>query len=79
MIQMMRPELTELQRVKMENYALRYNLLQQQTQQVINERASFISQLEEAYPGYEWREGFGLAEKDDDMEREEVRAGGSGL
>ena len=62
----MKPEsLTELERIKMENFALRYNLLQQQTQQVINERASLISQLEASRPGYEWREGYGLVEKEE--------------
>jgi hypothetical protein len=58
------PLLTEVERLTLENYALRYNLLHQQMLQIQGERAAFIRLIEQAYPGYEWRDGSGLIEKE---------------
>ena len=62
---MTKPLLTEVERLRMENYALRYNLLQQQMQQIQAERAALIQLIEQAHPGNEWREGYGLIEKEE--------------
>lgn len=56
----MKAELTEMERLKMENYALKVHMVQQQFQQLQMERAAFIHQLEKNHPGYEWREQEGL-------------------
>ena len=53
-------QLTELQRTRLENFALRYTLMQQNITQVQNERAAFIHQLEAEHPGYKWDEQNGL-------------------
>ena len=53
-------ELTELERVKMENFALRIMFMQQQLQQMQIERANFIHHLEDKYIGYKWSEAEGL-------------------
>jgi hypothetical protein len=63
-------ELTEMERLKLENMTLRMMFLQQQTQQLQAERASLISKIEETHPGSEWREGYGLVEKEEETERE---------
>lgn len=53
-------ELTELEQVKLENFALRNNALQQQLQANLAARAAFIKQVEAAHPGYQWDETKGL-------------------
>lgn len=58
-------ELTELERIKMENNTLRLALLQQQLQQMQNERAMLIYQIEAKHPGYKWREQQGLVSEED--------------
>jgi hypothetical protein len=62
---MMKQELSELERVKMENYTLRVLYMEQQVQQVRAERAAFVVQIENDHPGYEWSEGHGLVEKEE--------------
>jgi hypothetical protein len=62
---MQMPKMTELETVRMENFALRILFMQNQLQQVQNERAAFIQLMERAYPGCEWREGSGLVEKEE--------------
>ena len=57
-------ELTELERVKMENFALRIMFMQQQLQQMQIERANFIHQIEDRHPGYKWSEAEGLVRED---------------
>ena len=66
-------ELSELERVKMENNTLRMVLLQQQLQQVQNERHMLIYQMEATHPGYEWRENYGLVEKEKMQDDEELQ------
>lgn len=61
----MRTELTEVERLKMENYNLRIHILQQQTQQMITERQTLVRSIEEAHPGFEWDESRGLVEREE--------------
>ena len=61
-------ELTELERLKMENFNLRLLFMQQQIQHLQTERAVYISQLEMAHPGFEWDDQRGL------VQREEIEA-----
>jgi Spy/CpxP family protein refolding chaperone len=53
-------KLTEMERLKLENFGLRYNLLQQQMQQIVTERAALLSQIEANHPGFVWDEKQGL-------------------
>lgn len=66
-------ELTELERFKMENNTLKLALLQQQLQQLQNERHVLIYQMEATRPGYEWRENYGLVEKEEMQDDEELQ------
>lgn len=52
-------ELTEVERLKMENYNLRIHILQQQMQQMMNERQILIRNIELEHPGFEWDEQHG--------------------
>lgn len=53
-------ELTELERVKMENFALKHQAIQQQQQANLQARAAFVRQIEAAHPGYKWNDQRGL-------------------
>jgi len=53
-------ELTELERVKLENFALKHNLMQQQLQANLAERGALIEKIEAANPGYRWDDRQGL-------------------
>lgn len=57
-------ELNELERVKLENFALKHNALQHQLQMNLTERTAFIRAVEESHPGYKWDEQQGLIDKD---------------
>jgi hypothetical protein len=52
-------ELTEVERLKLENYALRYSIAQQQINGLMAERTAYIKQVEENHPGYKWDESKG--------------------
>ena len=52
--------LTELETVKMENFGLKHNALQQQVNANLAQRAAFIAQMELDHPGTKWEEGKGL-------------------
>jgi hypothetical protein len=60
-------ELTELERVKIENFNLRLLYMQQQIQQVQAERILFLREVEAAHPGYRWSDQQGLIEDDEEM------------
>ena len=62
------PMLTELERTKLENYTLKIMLMQNQVQQLTNERLTFIRQIEEDHPGFEWNEAEGLVPKEEEFE-----------
>jgi hypothetical protein len=49
-------ELTELEQTKLENFALKHGLIQQQLQRVVADRTAYIRQIEEAHPGHRWDE-----------------------
>jgi hypothetical protein len=53
-------ELTEVERLKMENFGLRYTLLQQQLMANSMERTAYIKQIEANHPGSKWDEQRGL-------------------
>ena len=53
-------QLTELERVKLENFALKNNLMQQQLQANLAARQAFIGLIEAAHPGYRWNDQQGL-------------------
>jgi hypothetical protein len=57
---MEKPELTELERLKLENIALKYNVLQQQSAALLQERVAIIQQVENDHPGWKWRDPQGL-------------------
>lgn len=63
------PELTEIERLKIENLNLKRFALDMQVRQVQAEYASLIKSIEEKYPGWHWREGAGLV-SDSDMTQE---------
>jgi hypothetical protein len=67
---MMKADLSEVERLKMENLNLRMMFMQQQMQQLQAERLALITKIEDANPGCEWREGYGLVEKEEETERE---------
>ena len=52
--------LSELERVKLENFALRHNTLQQQIHVNLTARGAFIRELEVAHPGYRWEDEQGV-------------------
>ena len=58
-------ELSEIERLKLENFALKQHVMQTQLQQVNAERIAFTRQLEIDHPGYSWVEGQGLLKVDD--------------
>ena len=53
-------ELSETERLKLENLQLKIHILQQQLQQLANERDTFIKGIEDANPGYVWDEQKGF-------------------
>ena len=53
-------ELTELERLKLENFALKHQAMQQQLQANLRERLAFIQQIEADHPGYAWDDQRGL-------------------
>ena len=53
-------QLSELEQVKLENFALKHNALQQQVSANLAERAAYIRQVEAAHPGYKWEDQQGL-------------------
>ena len=57
--------MNELERLKMGNFALKINLLQQQLQHLARERMVFIETLEREHPGYEWDEQRGFVQKEE--------------
>jgi hypothetical protein len=58
-------ELSELERLKIENCNLRILYMQQQIQQVQTERSVFLRQLEAANPGYSWSDQYGRLIQED--------------
>lgn len=57
-------ELSELERLKMENFALKHSAMQQNLQANLMQRTAFIKEIEAAHPGYVWNEQRGLVPED---------------
>jgi hypothetical protein len=53
-------QLTEVERLKMENSTLKHHLMQQQSQAVQAERATLIAQIEINHPGFKWDDRQGV-------------------
>lgn len=53
-------KLTEIEQLKMENFALKHNMLQSQMQMIVAERALFIDQINTNHPGFIWDDAKGL-------------------
>lgn len=62
-------ELSEVERLKLENYALRHSIMQGNLQQLLVERNAYLKQLEENHPGYAWDETRGLLAKTEDAKK----------
>ena len=56
--------LTEMERLKLENFGLKHNAIQQQLQTNLAQRMAFIQEILAAHPGYEWDETQGLVPKE---------------
>jgi hypothetical protein len=54
------PQLTELQRVKLENFTLKHINLQSALNANMAERAAFCKSIVDEHPGYMWRDPDGL-------------------
>lgn len=57
-------DLTETERLKLENVALKKALLESQMQLVRDEHTSLVKQLERDRPGWRWQEPQGFVEGD---------------
>jgi hypothetical protein len=64
------PELTETERLKLENFALRQFALETQLRQNTIDRVFFLRSIEEKHPGWRWQDPEGLVEKEDEPETE---------
>jgi hypothetical protein len=64
------PELTETERLKLENFALRQFALEMQLRQNAIDRAIFLHHIEEKHPGWRWQDPEGLVAKEDEPETE---------
>lgn len=56
------PELSEIERLKLENLNLKRYALEMQLQQVLTERVNLIRVLEQSRPGWHWKEPVGFVE-----------------
>jgi len=57
-----KPEFTELEALKMENFNLRFHVLQTNLQALGAERSTFIQHLEAKNPGWKWKDPEGWVE-----------------
>lgn len=55
--------LSELEKAKLENCNLKLQMLQNQAEPILAERAQVIKAIEEAHPGYHWNSQTGRLEK----------------
>ena len=62
-------DLTEVERLKMENLSLKRFALDTQMRQVQGEYESLIKSIEQKHPGWHWKEGVGFV-ADSDMSQE---------
>lgn len=72
-------QISELERVKLENYALKHNSLQRQLQDNLAERAAFIKQIVDTHPALRWDDTRGFVSKDErPAAPERIKAVGNG-
>lgn len=57
---MERPELTEIETLRLENIALKYRAMESQMQSLLRDRTVVIQQIEERLPGWKWHDPDGL-------------------
>jgi hypothetical protein len=60
-----------MQKLKLENFALRQLAFQSQVRQNELDRAQFIHGIEQAHPGWRWQDPQGLVPKEDEREEDE--------
>jgi hypothetical protein len=70
---MPKPELTEIERLKLENFTLRHITFEAQLRQNQLDRAVFLKSLEETYPGWRWQDPEGLVEVAEPRKAEPVK------
>jgi Spy/CpxP family protein refolding chaperone len=56
---MEKAELTELERLRMENIALKYRAMEAQMAALLNDRRAVIEQIESAHAGWKWNDQLG--------------------
>jgi hypothetical protein len=66
------PSLSEIERLKLENFTLRHIAFESQLRQNQVDRAVFLKSLEETYPGWKWQDPDGLVEKEETPESPEL-------
>jgi hypothetical protein len=66
------PSLTEVERLKLENFTLRHMAFEAQMRQNQFDRAVFLRLLEETYPGWRWQDPEGWVEKEETPESQEL-------
>lgn len=59
---MIKPELTEIEKLKLENFTLRHIAFEAQLRQNQMDRAIFLHSLEQAHPGWRWQDPAGFVE-----------------
>jgi hypothetical protein len=62
---MQNPELTEVQKLKLENFTLRHIAFEAQLRQNQLDRAQFLHSVELEHPGWRWQDPQGLVPKED--------------
>lgn len=65
------PELSEMERLKLENFTLRHIAFDAQIRQNQLDRAQLIHSIEQAHPGWRWQDPNGLVPKEDEREEDE--------
>jgi hypothetical protein len=64
------PQLSEFEKLKLENFVLRQYALESQLRQNTVDRAIFLHGIEEAHPGWRWRDPEGLVPMEDEEDLE---------
>lgn len=58
-------QISELERVKLENFALKHNSLQRQLNDNLAERTAYIKEVAAAHPTLQWDDQRGFVKKDE--------------
>jgi len=65
---MQKPELTEVEKLKLENFTLRHIAIEAQLRQNTMDRALFLHAIEQAHPGWRWQDPDGLVPIEEEPE-----------